>query len=334
MNRIARIAAFLLGATLLTILIVHSGPLALWHTISSSVWVAVPLVALWGVVYACNARAWMLLMPNRPPEFTFGRAYILTISSFAMNYAIPSFSLGGEPLKVAGATPWVGKRRAVGSVVGFRFLHGISHVIVFLTAVIPAAILLPHTPGIFALLALATLVFGGVAYFLLSRHRDGLFERGVATLCKIPGLRPLATRLEANRPRLQELDRELTAIHAVPGHFKWAVATEVTGRLLSTFEYTILLYALGLGFDPLRAYVVTNMASVLANILFFIPFEMGSKEGGAYVVFAWLGLDPQLGTSAALLSRVRELTWVAIGLCAILLAGGQKKAAQGELGGS
>ena len=44
MNRIARIAAFLLGATLLTILIVHSGPLALWHTISSSQ-VAVPLVA-------------------------------------------------------------------------------------------------------------------------------------------------------------------------------------------------------------------------------------------------------------------------------------------------
>ena len=112
------------------------------------------------------------------------------------------------------------------------------------------------------------------------------------------------------------------------------MATEVTGRLLSTFEYTILLYGLGLGFDPLRAYVITNMASVLANILFFIPFEMGSKEGGAYVVFSWLGLDPQLGTSAALLSRVRELTWVAIGLCAILLAGGQKKAAQGELGSS
>jgi hypothetical protein len=326
MNRYLRIGAFLLGATLLTILVVHSGPLQLWHTISSSVWVVGPLVILWGLVYACNARAWQLLMPDRPPEFTFWRAYLLTISSFAMNYAIPSFSLGGEPLKVAGATPWVGKHRAMGSVVGFRLLHGIAHILVFLTAVIPAAILLPHTPAIFAMLAVATLIFAGVAYFLLSQHRDGIFERGVVLLGKVRPLRPLATRLEQNRGRLEELDREMTAIHAEPGRFRWALATEVCGRLLSTCEYTILLYGLGLGFDPLRAYVITNMASVLANILFFIPFEMGSKEGGAFVVFAWLGLDPQLGTSAALLSRVRELTWVAIGLCALLLAGERKKA--------
>jgi Lysylphosphatidylglycerol synthase TM region len=326
MNRYLRIGGFLLGATLLTILIVHSDPITLWRTIRSSVWVAVPLVGLWGLVYACNARAWQLLMPNRPPEFTFWRAYVLTISSFAMNYAVPSFSLGGEPLKVAGASCWVGRRRAVGSVVGFRFLHAIAHIIVFLTAVIPAAILLPHTPAIFALLGVATLVFVAAAYFLLSQHRGGIFERGVVLLGRFRPLRRLATRLEGNRERLQELDRELTAIHAVPGHFKWAVATEVLGRLLSTCEYTILLYGLGLGFDPVRAYVITNMASVLSNLLFFVPFEMGSKEGGAFVVFDLLGLDPRLGTSAALLSRVRELSWVAIGLLALLLAGGKKAA--------
>ena len=150
---------------------------------------------------------------------------------------------------------------------------------------------------------------------------------------QIPGLRPLATRLEANRPRPQELDRELTAIHAVPGHFKWAVATEVTGRLLSTFEYTILLYALGLGFDPLRAYVVTNMASVLANILFFIPFEMGSKEGAYGVCVARArsavgnvggAAEPRAGIDLGGDRVVRDPK----------LAGGQKKAAQGELGGS
>jgi hypothetical protein len=325
MNKYLRIGAFLLGGALLTALVVHSGPLQLWRTISSSVWVVGPTVVLWGLVYACNARAWQLLMPDRPPEFTFWRAYVLTISSFAMNYAIPSFSLGGEPLKVAGATPWVGRHAAVGSVVGFRFLHAIAHVIVFLTAVIPAAILLPHTPAIFAMLGVATAIFMGAAYFLLSQHRDGVFERGVVLLGKIPLLRRLTSRLEANRERLQQLDCELTAIHATPGLFKWAVATEVMGRLLSTCEYVVLLYGLGLGFDPVRAYVITNMASVLANILFFVPFEMGSKEGGAFVVFGWLGLDPSLGTSAALLTRVRELSWVAIGICALLLAGGKTK---------
>jgi uncharacterized protein (TIRG00374 family) len=324
MNRYLRIGAFLLGATMLTVIIVHSGPRMLWNTLRDSLWVVGPLVVLWSLVYACNARAWQLLIPRRPPQFTFWRAYLLSISSFAMNYATPVFSLGGEPLKVSGAAPLLGKRRAMGSVVGFRFLHAISHIIVFLSAVIPAAILLPHSVGIFAILSVSALAFSGAAAFLLSQHRDGIFERGVATLGRLGPLRRVARRLEENRGRLQELDEELTAIHSMPGKFKWALATEVGGRILSTLEYTIIFYALGLGLDFPRAFVVANISSLFTNLLFFLPFEMGSKEGGAFVVFAWLGLDPKLGTSAALLSRVRELAWMAIGLTALLIAGDGK----------
>ena len=325
MNRFVRIGAFLLGATVLAIIIVHSGPALLWRTLRSSLWVVGPLVALWGFVYVCNARAWQLLIPKRPPEFTFWRAYLISISSFAMNYATPVFSLGGEPLKVAAATPLLGRHRAVGSVVGFRFLHAISHIVVFLSAMIPAAILLPHTPAMFATLFALTLFFIGAGAFLLSQHREGIFERGVGLLGRLGPLRRVADRLEKHRGVLRELDDELTAIHAAPAHFRLAVATEVTGRLLCTFEYTIIFYALGLGFDIPRAFVVANVSSVITNFLFFLPFEMGSKEGGAVVVFAWLGLDPKLGTTAALLSRVRELAWTAIGLTALLLTGNSGK---------
>lgn len=321
MNRYLRVAAFVLGATMLTVIIVHTGPAMLWRTLSGSLWVVGPLVALWGMVYACNARAWQLLIPSRPPEFTFWRAYLLSISSFAMNFATPVFSLGGEPLKVSGATPLLGRHRAVGSVVGFRFLHAISHIVVFLSAIIPAAILLPHTPGIFAILLVTTLFLTGAAWFLLSQHRDGIFERGVALLSRIRPLKRLAARLQERRAILEELDAELTAIHNTPGKFKWALTTEVAGRLLCTFEYTIILYALGLGLDLPRAFVIANMSSLFTNLFFFLPFEMGSKEGGAFIVFAWLGLDPKLGTSAALLSRLRELSWMAIGLIALLMAG-------------
>ncbi len=321
MNIWVRLGAFLLGILLLTGLIIHSGPAMLWHTLASSLWVVAPLVLLWGMVYVCNARAWQLLIPARPKEFTLWRAWLLSISSFAMNYATPIFSLGGEPLKITGARRILGKQQAVGSVVGFRFLHAISHILVFLSAIIPAAILLPHTPVVFAILGVATVALSAAAIFLLSQHRDGIFERGVALLGKLGPLRRLATKLEANRPALQALDCELTAVYNTPGKFKWALATEVTGRILCTFEYTIIFYALGLGVDFPRAYVVANLSSLITNMLFFMPFELGSKEGGAFVVFAWLGLDPKLGTTAALLSRVRELCWMAIGLFALLLAG-------------
>lgn len=324
MNRVIRIGGFILGATLLVFLVIHSGPAMLWRTITGSAWVVGPLVLIWGVVYACNARAWQLLIPDRPPEFTFLRAFLLTISSFAMNFTTPALSLGGEPLKMAGATPLLGRERAVGSVVSFRFLHSVSHMVVLLSAIIPAAILLPHTPAIWAMLGGATIFLAGATTFLLSSHRDGVFERGVSLLGRVWLLRALVERLEKNRGRLQELDRELSAVHTAPGQFKWALATEVAGRIAGTLEFAVILYGLGLGLDIPRAFVIANLGSVFTMLLFFMPFEMGAKEGGAYLIFAWLGLDPKLGTSAALLSRVRELAWAVIGIGALLLMGPAK----------
>ena len=303
---------------------IHSGPALLWRTITASAWVVGPIVVIWGVVYACSARAWQLLIPERPPEFTFVQAFLLTISAFAMNFAMPALSLGGEAFKMAGATPIVGRSRAVGSVVSFRFLHAVSHMLVLLIAIVPAALLLPHTRLTFVLVATVAIVVAGVAAFLLSSHREGIFERGVALLGRVRPLRGLATRLEKNRGRLQELDREMRAVHTAPGQFKAAVATEMLGRIVGTMEYAVILYALGLGFDIPRAFVVATLGSVLNVTMFFMPFEVGAKEGGAYLIFDWLGLDPRLGTTAALLSRTRELSWAIIGVTALLVAGPPK----------
>jgi hypothetical protein len=319
MSRAVRIGGFTLGAALLAFLVVHSGPAMLWHTVVASAWVVGPIVLIWGVVYACNARAWQLLIPDRPPAFTFTRAFLLTISSFAMNFTTPGLSLGGEPFKMAGATPLLGRDRAVGSVVSFRMLHAASHMLVLLIAIIPAAIVLPHTPAFLAMLASAAIVTAGAATFLLSSHRDGVFERSASWICKVWPLHGMTARVERNRGRLQALDRELSAVHTAPGQFKWAVATEVLGRIAGTLEIAVILYGLGLGRDVARAFVIGNLTSVFTLLLFFLPFEMGAKEGGTYLSFAWLGFDPKLGTSAALLSRVRELIWAAIGIGVLLL---------------
>ena len=326
MNRLVRVGAFVLGAVVLTILVIQSGPAVLLARLSADGWVVGPLVLLWAVVYAFNTRAWQLLVPKRPPSFSFPRAYLLTVSCFAMNYATPVIALGGEPLKISGATPFLGRHRAVGSVVGFRFLAGLAHILMMLLAIIPAALLLPPTPTIRLALGLGAIVLLAAPYFLLSQHRDGIFDRGVTLLSRLPLLRRLAVRLEQHRPVLLEIDAELTAIHrAGRWHFPEALGVEIAGRIISSLEYALILYSLGLGFDPVRGFVIANLASLFTNIFFFMPFEMGSKEGGAFLIFRWLHLDPALGTSAALLSRLRELVWIAIGLGCLLLAGGGKK---------
>jgi hypothetical protein len=318
-TRVARFGAFVLGASLLAFLVIHSGPAVLWRTITGSAWVIAPIVAIWGVVYACSARAWQLVIPDRPRAFTFSRAFLLTISSFAMNFTTPALSLGGEPLKMAGAVPFLGRSRAVGSVVSFRFLHAVSHMLVLLLAIIPAAIILPHTAAVRAVLGATALIAAGIATFLLSSHREGIFERGVALIGSVRPLRGMAARLERHRGQLEELDRELSAVHTAPGHFRWALAAEVLGRIVGTMEYAVILDGLGLGINIPRAFVVANIGSLFTMTMFFMPFEIGAKEGGTFLIFGWLGLNPALGTSAALLSRVRELAWAAIGIVTLLL---------------
>jgi len=320
-SRLIRYGAFALGAIILVVLVRHTGVTVLLESIRHSGWILVPVITLWGVVYACNARAWQLLVPNRPAEFTFLRAFVLSVHAFALNFATPFLSMGGEPFRVAGATRYLGRASAVGSVVGFRFLHGLAHTLVFLLAVIPAAILLPHTPVVLASLTLITVCLLLIAWFLISQHRSGVFERGVTALARFRWLRPLAVRLERHAVFFQELDQELTAIHREePRHFQRALAVELTGRLLSTMEYALILYALGLHQSVWHAFAIANMSSFITNLLVFIPFEMGTKEGGVYAIFGVLGMDPAMGMTAALLSRVRELAWLAIGLgCGFLI---------------
>ncbi len=327
-NRTLRIAAFLGGLSVLTFLIFQTGPALLLANLRSAGWVIGPLVLLWSITYACNARAWQLLIPDRPAAFTFGRAYLLTVTGFGINYATPWLSIGGEPLKVKGASPLLGRNRAVGSVVGFRFLHSLSHVLVFSLATIPAAILMPHTPMILGCLAVAAVLLIATAVFLLSQHRDGIFERGVALLYRLGPLKRMAARLERHRATLAELDAAMTAAHrAGGGHFTGALMMELLGRLTCTFEYAIILYGLGQGIDLWRGFVIANVSGLITNLFFFVPFEMGSKEGGTYAVFALLGFDPALGMSAAILSRVREMFWMLIGVLCVLLTGPVKPVA-------
>jgi len=315
MGRAIRFVSFLLGAVVFAALVFESGPSLLLASVRSSGWVLAPVMALWVIVYCGNTLAWQRLVVRRPPGFTFWRAWALNVASFGLNYATPVIALGGEPIKVMGASPWLGRRRAAASVVGFRFLHSTAQLIVMLIALVPAAMLLPHTPAFAAGLVAAAVCLTATTAFLLSRHRAGVFERTLDLVARFPGFRRLRPRLEAERPRLRSLDVEFTAIHREsPRSFLTAMGLEIVARILSTLEFALILHGLGLGGDPVRAFVVANFSSLVIILLFFIPFELGAKEGSVYLIFHWLGFDPALGTAAAVLSRLRELLWMAIAL--------------------
>ena len=291
-----------------------AGPATLWAGLRGSLWVALALVPLWFTVYLLNAIAWRMLTSEGGTAIPIHKALSMTVMAFAVNYSTPLMSFGGEPLKVMAATPMLGHRRAVGSIVAFRLLHALVHVLFFLFALVPAFFLLPKTPLMVTAIVLTGLVLLVISGFLFSRHREGLALQGLRLLGKLPLLKRLAPRLEHHVPALHEIDEHLTAIYrSNPRRFWGAVALESIARILALAEYWVILYGMGLGVDPWRALVIASFSSLVINALIFVPYELGTKEGSVFLMFDWLGIASGLGLAAALLSRVRELTWIAIG---------------------
>lgn len=310
------------GALVLGYLIRHIGAGTIVDYGRQTGWYAVPIVLVFLPVYLCNAFAWHLVMAASPVRPPFLRTFIVTVSGFAINYVTPVVSLGGEPFKVAAVSPWTGRSRATSSVIVFGMLHALSHLFIWLTAVALAfPVLRPHGAGTAALLGMGLFLLVLIG-FLFGRHRAGALEDLLDILLRIPLLRRIARRWEPRRPLLARIDEQIAGFwlhdHA---RFFTALGSEYVGRAISVIEFWLILISLGYHVGYVHAFLIGSFASFVLNVLFFIPFALGTKEGGVLAVVTALGMPAGAGVYASLVTRLRELTWIAIGLSLIPFAG-------------
>src|SRR5437879_7049408 len=202
MSRTLRLALFLLGVAVFGYLVAQIGVGQLLSDAGRTGFMFVPIVLLYALVYACSARAWQLTMgggeSNRP---SFWRTYAVTISAGALNFLTPVVNAGGEPFRVAALAPWLGTRRAAGSVILHRMLHSFAYVLVWFTAIVLAFALLPREAPAIALVLLgcAGIALVAIIALFISAHRSGMLERLLDWMNRIPLVRRLGALLEPNR---------------------------------------------------------------------------------------------------------------------------------------
>ena len=322
MSRGVRLGLFVGGSALFAYLVARIGLGTLAADAARTGWMFLPILLLYGLVYVCNAWAWWLMMADEPARPPFWRAYAITVSGFSLNFVTPMINVGGEPFKVAAVSQWLGVRRAAGSVVCYQMLHTLAMVLSWLTALGLGAVLLPHDPAVLAALAVAAAVLVGLGALLVSGHRSGVLERLLDVLHRVPLLGRLARLVEPRRAVLAQVDAQIADFYrGNRRRFYQALALEYLSRAIYMAEYWLIFLSVGLDAGYLKAYLIGGLSTLMLNVLFIIPFEIGAKEGSLYLLFRLLGLDPALGVYTAIVSRLRDLVWIACGLTLVWFSG-------------
>lgn len=331
MSRRIRLAFLLAGLACFAYLVQHVGPRNITADLRRVGWTFAAIVLLWAVVYAVNTSVWLLLLGAQGGRIPFWRAYAMTVSSFAINYVTPFVALGGEPFRAAAAAPWVGAERATGSVVAFRVVHTLGQFGLWLL-LLPVAYTIVRPTGRGAELVLVAGAGLVAAVWLLTwLLRSHALGRLPGTLSAVPPLRPFARALERHRAVLEAVDAQLAALATRhPRRLAAALFLETLARFVSTAELALAARSVGAPMGLRGAAFVGGFSQLLMNILFFVPLSVGTKEGGIYLGVRVLGLRPSLGVYAAIVSRLREIAWIALGLALVWAAGARPRAAQGD----
>lgn len=313
---------FIFGVVVLIVMATQMNYQQVWNALSQTPYAFVGVIALWLVLYLFNTTTWYIIIKAGGKEpVSFAWLYKVTVSGFALNYATPGGLMGGEPYRIMALSPHIGTERASASVILFAMTHIFSHFWFWLLSIPLYLFTRPVTLPVGIILGLTAAACIPALWFFMAGYRKGLAQRLTQVFTHIPFLRNKARAfLESHREQLADTDRHIAALHTQNKRtFVAAVVSELLCRICSAAEVYIILLALHVPTNYFDAILIIAFTTLFANLLFFIPLQLGGREGGFLMATTTLGATAAQGIFVALLVRVRELVWTAIGLLLIKL---------------
>lgn len=300
----------------------------LWQNIRQAGYWMIPILGIWFILYLINAFAWKTIIYSNCEENerpSFWRIYRLTITGYALNNTTPVGGLGGEPYRIIELTHHMSKEKATSSTILYAMMHIYSHFWFWFTSIVLYVLLaiigdLPINSTIASLLIFLVCFCCIGFYFFAKGYKNGLLVKVFTVLGKIPGLGGWSSRfLDNRRESLHRVDQQIAALHSQDKKsFYTALFLEWLGRMLGALEVTFILLMLGkdCGGDIygyilvfLHSVLIIALTSFLANLLGFLPMQLGVQEGGYAAAIAAMGLAPNIGIFISLIVRVRQIVW-------------------------
>jgi uncharacterized protein (TIRG00374 family) len=314
----------LVGTAIFVFLVAEFGIEVILDNIAHTGWGILLLIATYFVVYLLNAGAWWIVLGKDTERLTFPHVFSVIVSGFAINYITPIVNLGGEPYKTYTLAKKIPTRDSASSVILYTMLHMLSHLFIWLTAVVLAVLYVPLTPIYLGILVIVTTLLILLTLFLFSKHREGIFEKLLRRLEKVRVLRKVTEKIKTKEEALLHIDANIVRFYTEKkSRFYSALTLEYLSRVAAAFEFYLIFRLIHIDLSYLDAFYIFAASSLVTNFIFFIPFELGIKEGGLIFILQQLALSPALSIYIGIVTRMREFFWILIGLVFMILNGGR-----------
>lgn len=308
----------------LLVMISQSDFSEIWQGLKHAGYWFFAVVLIWAFLYIFNTTAWYLIIKagrsstdRRMVKFPW--LYKITVSGFALNYATPCGLMGGEPYRIMELAPKIGTERASSSVILYAMTHIFSHFCFWSLSIILYIITEPMSMFMAILLTVISAFCILGLWFFLWGYRKGLAVRAINLLRHLPYIKKWARPfIVKHKEQLDTIDRQIAALNRQnPKIFVSVVILEILCRVFSGLEVFFVLQVLMSNVDYLQCILIVAFTTFFANLWFFIPLQMGGREGGFIMSVTGLGMTMGTGVFVALIVRIRELIWTGIGLLLI-----------------
>ncbi|MCI6195822.1 MAG: flippase-like domain-containing protein [Prevotella sp.] len=317
---------FVFGLAVLALMVTQLDFAQVWSGLTRAGYWFVAVIALWFFLYMFNTASWYVIINNagdaddkNVKQVGFWWLYKITVSGFALNYATPGGLMGGEPYRIMSLSPKIGTERASSSVILFAMTHIFSHFWFWFLSVLLYVVVHPVGVVMGAMLSVVTLFTLVAIWFFVKGYKKGIAVSILGLLSRFPLVKRWAQGFfERHREQLANIDSQIASLHNQnPKAFVSAVLLELSCRIVSALEIYFILLVIQPSANYIDSILILAFTSLFANMLFFMPLQLGGREGGFLMSAKGLSLTTSAGIFVALIVRVRELIWTAIGLLLI-----------------
>ena len=276
-----------------------------WALAGAAVIHALVLLADSIILVLCTAQPFSLRL--------LGRAFRAYLAGHAIN--LTTALAGGEATKFTVLADDVPREELAAALLMQNLLSFLVHCLVVVSVGISAPFLLdlegPLESGLHALAALF-LVLAVVVPLILRRGPWAwpfkLLRRLRVSPARVDAARSFVDRMAAELGRRTHTRRV------------WLAALfGVLSRCGNAAEIALLLHALGVDFHPVVPFLSLVNTMLVHWITFFVPWQAGTNEAAAYLLFDAIGIRPAVGVIAELARKSIRIGFLALGVGVLAL---------------